>query len=328
MPTDSVAAESVIRVSAACVTDAAGRVLLVRKRGSQVFMQPGGKPEPGETAVQTLVRELGEELSLDVDPASLDDWGRFRADTANEPGHVLIAQVFGLPLEGEVEPAAEIEEARWFTEEQADALGVRLAPLARRMLDVAPRRRHITPFVFDTPILTERLRLRPITAEDAVALWRHRSREDVCRFLLHDPWTLEEARTQVADWARHTVVAAEGDFLQLVVAMRETGEVIGELYFNYASREHRFAEIGWIFHPDHHGRGYATEGARELLRIAFDEMGLHRVIAELDAVNAASAALCRRLGMREEALRRGDFWQRGEWADTLQFAVCAEEWRG
>ncbi|MET1134226.1 MAG: NUDIX domain-containing protein, partial [Aeromicrobium sp.] len=120
-----------IHVVAAYTTDADGRILMVRKRGSGVFMQPGGKPEPGEDDQSALVRELAEELQVDVDPEQLARWGRYEADAANEPGHHLVAEVFALRLDAEVVAAAEIAEARWFTRDEARALGDRLAPLAR-----------------------------------------------------------------------------------------------------------------------------------------------------------------------------------------------------
>ena len=142
MPADQPA--PVIRVVAALTTDPHGRILLVRKQSSQVFMQPGGKPEAGETAVEALRRELHEELQIDVPEAALRPLGEFETDTANEPGHVLHSQVFRLHLDQPVTASAEIAEARWFTPAEADALGDRLAPLARLLLPriASPRMRH------------------------------------------------------------------------------------------------------------------------------------------------------------------------------------------
>jgi len=124
----------VLRIAAAIILDEDGRMLLVRKRGTQVFMQPGGKLEPGESAAECLVRELKEELGLAVDAASLDWVGRFGAPAANEPGHHVDCDVFRVSSIGVVTAAAEIEEARWFSRELLST--VPLAPLTAMNLDV------------------------------------------------------------------------------------------------------------------------------------------------------------------------------------------------
>ncbi len=119
-----------IHVSAAVITDADGRLLLVRKAGTTAFMQPGGKPEPGETPAETLARELAEEVGLHVDPDALEPLGAFRASAANEPGFEVVADVFRVDI-GDQRPApdAEIAELRWVT--AATASGIEVAPLAR-----------------------------------------------------------------------------------------------------------------------------------------------------------------------------------------------------
>lgn len=316
-----------IHVVAACTTDADGRFLLVRKRGSENFMQPGGKPEPGESAVDALVRELAEELLLTVATDDLAPWGRFEADAANEPGHALVADVFGLRLDGEVTAAAEIAEARWFTRAEALALGDRLAPLARRMLDAAHGRTHFRPFRFTEPIRTERLRLRLFTPDDVDAVHAYLGREDATRYLLWDVRTRTQVEQILATWAAGDAITDEKGFLEPAVERLDTGEVIGHVYLGLSSIENLTAEIGWTLHPDHHGHGYATEAAREMLRLAFEDLGLHRVVAEYDPRNPASIAVAERLGMRHEAHLRQDLWFKGDWADTGVHAILADEWR-
>ncbi|MDH2444224.1 NUDIX domain-containing protein [Amnibacterium sp. CER49] len=126
----------VVRVVAALAADADGRLLLVRKRGTERFMQPGGKPEAGETPRAALVRELEEELGLVVAEGALEPVGAYVTDAANEPGHRLEADVFRLRVTAPVAAASEIAELRWATPAEADALGDRLAPLARLLLAV------------------------------------------------------------------------------------------------------------------------------------------------------------------------------------------------
>lgn len=118
-----------IRIAAALIHDDEGRMLLVRKRGTTAFMQPGGKLEPGESAADCLARELDEELGIVADPAEFRHLGRFSAPAANEPGHVVDCDVFEVHYRGPVLVAAEIEESRWFT--RPELADIELAPLTR-----------------------------------------------------------------------------------------------------------------------------------------------------------------------------------------------------
>lgn len=122
-----------IRVSAGLVRDPAGRVLLVRKRGTSAFMQPGGKPEPGESSAATLSRELAEEIGLALPVARMQPLGVFRANAANEPGVEVIADSFIVDLTaleaGQVRRCAEIEDLLWLDPHQP--VDVVLAPLTR-----------------------------------------------------------------------------------------------------------------------------------------------------------------------------------------------------
>lgn len=119
-----------ISVSAVVMRDDRGRVLNVRKRGTRMLMLPGGKPEPGEGAAETAIREFREELGVRLDPTRLEALGEFRARAANEPGHEVVAAVFLHPFVDGVRVGAEIEALEWVDPDAAEtALRDDLAPL-------------------------------------------------------------------------------------------------------------------------------------------------------------------------------------------------------
>jgi 8-oxo-dGTP pyrophosphatase MutT (NUDIX family) len=118
-----------IHIAAALLIRPDGQTLLVRKRNTQAFMQPGGKIEHGEQPVSALIRELHEELNVLIEPTQAHYLGAFSAPAANEPGFEVHCELFRVQVEGPVTPAAEIEEVRWV---DADGHGeLVLAPLTR-----------------------------------------------------------------------------------------------------------------------------------------------------------------------------------------------------
>lgn len=115
--------------------NARGDLLVVRKRGTSVFMLPGGKVEPGESHTEAAVREVGEEVGVRLDPEEVALLGRWSADAANEPGLVITSDVFAAPHGGVPAASGEIEEIRWLPLGDAGALADQpLAPLLTRFV--------------------------------------------------------------------------------------------------------------------------------------------------------------------------------------------------
>lgn len=111
--------EKLIRVSAVVLHNSRGEILTVRKSGTQRFMLPGGKPEPGETPVATALREVAEEIGVELNPAELRHLGSFRAPAANEAGYDVEGIAFSHPAPATVQIANEIAEVRWLTPDPA-----------------------------------------------------------------------------------------------------------------------------------------------------------------------------------------------------------------
>jgi RimJ/RimL family protein N-acetyltransferase len=186
------------------------------------------------------------------------------------------------------------------------------------------------PYTFTSPLITDRLALRLMTDGDVDDIHAYQSREDVCRYLLFGPRSREEVAEKVAAHSVATTLAKTGDYWQLALELPATADqrarVIGDSYFTIHDAEQACGEIGWSMHPDFTGRGFAFEAATAVMDVAFRELGMHRVIAQLDPENVASVALCKRLGMREEAHFVRDLWLKGAWGDTGQLGILAEEW--
>jgi RimJ/RimL family protein N-acetyltransferase len=178
----------------------------------------------------------------------------------------------------------------------------------------------------DYPLETERLVLRPFCEDDLEALYAIHSDESVVRYLYWEVRTLEEVRESLERKIRASV-ARPGEPLSLAVTLREDGALIGDCTLFWSSLEHRQGEIGFVFNPAFHGQGYATESARVLLDLAFDGLGLHRVVGRLEARNRASAALLERLGMRCEAHLIENEYVKDEWQSELVYALLESEWR-
>jgi RimJ/RimL family protein N-acetyltransferase len=176
------------------------------------------------------------------------------------------------------------------------------------------------------PLRSSRLLLRPLSEADVETLVSYRSIPEVCRYVPFEPMNATAVRERIrGQWGSRQLLA-EGDALFLGAELIQTGALIGDVMLRWASAEHRGAEIGYVFHPDHSGRGYATEAAHRALHVAFDDLGLHRVTARVDADNPSSARLAARLGMRQEAHLVQNEWFKGRWSDELDFAILEDEW--
>ena len=175
------------------------------------------------------------------------------------------------------------------------------------------------------PLATPRLVLRRFVATDGAGLHAYLSRPEAVAF---EPYPVQSREACDLEARRRS-----GDQDFLAVCRADTGELVGNLYFHPEDPEAwRTSELGYVFHPDHWGRGYATEAVRGLLDLAFGQWGVRRVTARCNPDNAASWRLLERVGFRREGhlLAAVSFVddEHGNplWHDTYLYALLASEW--
>jgi RimJ/RimL family protein N-acetyltransferase len=178
------------------------------------------------------------------------------------------------------------------------------------------------------PLTTRRLRLRPLSDADVPALLAYRGDPEVCRYLPFAPMTREVLAGRLATDLGRTAIAAPGEGVTLGAERLADGRLIGDVVLFLRSAADESGELGYVFHPDVAGQGYATEACTALLDAAFDSstgLGLQRVVARIEAPNLRSARVAARLGMwpqpdPEPASEDDD-------AELLLFEVSAQRWR-
>lgn len=178
------------------------------------------------------------------------------------------------------------------------------------------------------PVRTERLSIRPATADDAAVTWEYRSVPSVAMWMTTAPASLEE----------YADLFVQEDRISKTFILERDGSVVGDLMIAvedaWAQAEVKDraqgvqAELGWCLRPEEEGKGLATEAVRELFRICFEDLGLRRVVASCFSANEPSWRLMERVGMRrEEHAVRDSLHRNGEWLDGYRYALLADEWR-
>lgn len=175
------------------------------------------------------------------------------------------------------------------------------------------------------PITTQRLLLRAFRPEDGPELYEYLSQEEVVRYEPYGVFSLEDS---LAESRRRA-----GDPAFIAVCQRESGKLIGNLYFQRQQpAEYRTWELGYVFSGNVQGQGYAAEACAALLRHAFTQLEVRRVTAHCNPENKASWRLLERLRLRREGFSREtgyfktDAAGQPKWHDTYAYGVLAREW--
>lgn len=175
------------------------------------------------------------------------------------------------------------------------------------------------------PVETSRLLLRPFLSSDAEGYGAYHSLASVYRYLYADAPVGDAVRVKFAKLLDASF-AKDSDVFTLAVTGREDGAIMGEVLLKLASINARQGEVGYIFHPDYAGQGYATEAVKAMVDLGFDHFGFHRIFARLDANNAGSRGVVERLGFRREAHLVENDQFNGQWGSEYIYAQLRAEW--
>ncbi len=179
-----------------------------------------------------------------------------------------------------------------------------------------------------SPIETGRLILREFSADDWPALHLYGSDPEVMRWLHLLPNSEEHSREVVEQFISYQSEEPRTRY-ELAITLASTGELIGGTGIRMVWPGNKEASMGYVLRRDSWGRGYATEAARETLRIGFEALEAHRVFGDVDTENAGSIMVLEKLGMTREGMFRQSFWSpaHGSWRDVYHYAILEDEWR-
>ena len=175
------------------------------------------------------------------------------------------------------------------------------------------------------PILeTARLVLRELKEDDWRALFDYASDIDAVRYMSWGP--SDEAETKAF---LKLAIAQQSESprlsYELAVTIKETGQLIGTCGIRILDVTSQNGDFGYILHPSFWGKGFGTELAKRLVEFGQDELDLHRIWATCRPENVASARVLEKAGCLLEGRLKGNMKVRGEWIDSLLYAIVRNE---
>lgn len=170
---------------------------------------------------------------------------------------------------------------------------------------------------------TPRLLIREFTFEDLQAVHRYASHPEVVAHMVWGPNTLEETEAFLRMTKESALKQPRVDY-EIGLELKETGQLIGGCGFHLT--EPKQAELGYVLHPDFWRQGFATEAAGALVKLGFEELGLHRIYATCRPANIGSAKVMEAVGMTFEGRLKEHMWHKGGWHDSLQYSILEQDY--
>lgn len=174
---------------------------------------------------------------------------------------------------------------------------------------------------------TQRLLIRNFTTSDLDAFLAYRNDPEVAKY---QSWSLPYPREQAEVFIREMQdihAPKQGDWLQLALEIKETGEMIGDVAFGVKEDDPRQCSVGFTIASAYQKNGYATEALTALLDYLFEDVDMHRVVADCDTENVGSWKTLEKLGFRREAHFVDSFLYGKEHRSEYFYGLLQREWR-
>jgi len=175
---------------------------------------------------------------------------------------------------------------------------------------------NFTPFPF---LETERLSLRPMNEGDGKEMFFLRSDEGVMKYI-------DRPRAQNIDDAIAFVKMisdniAANNTIAWALTLKGDDTLIGNISLWRLEKEHYRGELGYVLHPNHHGKGIMSEALQAVVGYAFGPMGLHSIEANVNPENAASINILERNGFVREGYFKENFYSNGKFLDSAVYSL-------
>ncbi|KSU81123.1 Protein N-acetyltransferase, RimJ/RimL family [Fictibacillus enclensis] len=168
-------------------------------------------------------------------------------------------------------------------------------------------------------IKTKRLHIRRFIPEDWQAVHHYTSNTSVMEYIPEGVFTEGDAKAFIEE--------NSGDHPEkYAVVLRDVNQLIGHIVFHKYFGNHTY-EIGWVFNPAYHNKGYASEAAQAVLDYGFDSLKLHRIVATCQPENPPSYRVMEKIGMRREGYFKKCIPHGDNWWDEYYYAILEEEWQ-
>lgn len=174
---------------------------------------------------------------------------------------------------------------------------------------------------------TQRLLLRNFAASDLEAFLTYRNDPEVAKY---QSWSIPYSREKGEAFIREMQdvhAPKQGDWLQLALELKETGALIGDVAFGIKADDIRQATVGFTIASAYWQNGYATEAMTALLDYLFEDVDMHRVIADCDTENIGSWKTLEKLGFRREAYFVESLLIDGIYTSEYYYGLLQREWR-